>query len=279
MKPISVIFLSVILLGGTGFLQGQTAAVGGQAAQNLSSPTPYAITTQDGNSRVWERTTYEKAADGSVVATKHHYTEIQSGLNYKDPATGQWQPSKEEIDIQPGIDGAFAVQGQHQSYFPGDIFQGVIKEVTPDGLQLQSRPVGLFFADDTNSVLIAILTNSVGELVSSNQVVYRNAFEGADASIRYTWRKAGFEQDIVIQGQLPDPGTLGLDPARTRLGMLTVFFDTNDPVATPGPADAATGLRDWTLAFGSMTMGRGRPLRLGTRNPPRRPPARHPPNG
>ena len=137
MKTFSVIFLSFILLGGTGFLQGQTAAVGGQTAQQLPAPTPYAITTQDANSRVWERTTYEKAADGSVVANKHDYTEIQSGLNYKDPSTGQWKESREEIDIQPGSDGAFAIQGQHQAYFPGDIFQGLIKEVTPDGLKLQ----------------------------------------------------------------------------------------------------------------------------------------------
>ena len=276
MKLISVIFLPIILLGGTELLCAQTSAVGGQGApvtQNFPSPTPYAITTQDGNSRVWERTTYEKAADGSVVATKHDYTEIQSGLNYKDPATGQWTPSKEEIDIQPGIDGASATQGQHQSYFPGDIFQGMIKEVTPDGLQLQSRPVGLFFADDTNSILIGILTNSVGELVSSNQIIYPNAFEGADASIRYTYRKSGFEQDVIVQTQLPDPAALGLDPAKTRLGMLTVFFNTNDPVATPGPVDAADGLKDWTLTFGSMTMGPGRAFAIGDTEPSTPPPA------
>ncbi len=270
MKNPRAVLAGVVLTFGFGLvLQGQTAAGGGQTAatQNLPSPTPYAITTQDANSRVWERTTYEKAADGSVVARKSDYTEIQSGLNFKDPATGQWKESREEIDIQTGSDGASAISGQHQAYFPGDIFQGTIKEVTPDGLQLQSRPVGLFFADDTNSVLIAILTNSVGELVSSNQVVYRNAFEGADASIRYTYRKAGFEQDVIVQGQLPDPAALGLDPARTRLGMLTVFFDTNNPVATPGATDAADGLKDWTLTFGKMTIGRGRAFAIGNTEP------------
>jgi hypothetical protein len=266
-KPQAVLAGVVLTFGFVFILHAQTAAGGGQAAQPLPAPTPYAVVSQDANSQVWEQTTYEKAADGTIVARKSDYTEIQSGLNFKDPATGQWKESKEEIDIQPGSDGAFAVQGQHQAYFPGDIFQGTIKEVTPDGLQLQSRPVGLFFADDTNSILIAILTNSVGELVSSNQVVYRNAFEGADASIRYTYRKAGFEQDVIVQGQLPDPAALGLNPARTRLGVLTVFFDTNVPVVTPGAVDTADGLNDSTLTFGKMTIGPGRAFAIGDTEP------------
>ena len=132
------------------------------------------MVNQGGNSRVWQRTEYELSPDGQIEARTNSYTEIASGLNYFN--NGQWLPSKEEIDIQPSSDGASAIQRAHRSYFPGNIFQGLIREVTPDGLQLQSRPVGLFYADDTNSVLIAILTNSVGELVSSNQIVYPDAF-------------------------------------------------------------------------------------------------------
>jgi hypothetical protein len=106
--------------------------------------------------------------------------------------------------------------------------------------------------------------------VGSNEVVYPDAFDGATASIRHTYKKFGFEQDIVIQGQLPDPAALGLNPARTRLGVLTAFFDTNNPVVTPGPVDAAEGLSDMTLRFGAMKMGRGRVFFIG--NPEASPP-------
>jgi hypothetical protein len=127
--------------------------------------------------------------------------------------------------------------------------------------------VGLFYEDDNNSELIAILTNSVGGLVGSNEVVYPDAFDGAAASLHYKYTRAGFEQDVVVQGQLPDPGTLGLNPARTRLGVLTAFFDNNNPVATPGPTDPVDGLSDATLTFGGMKMGGGRAFSIGNTEP------------
>jgi hypothetical protein len=272
---LAVLLLSSILAG------AQTPGTATQSTPRqpaLPAPTAYSVVANDANSRVWERMVYEQGPNGTVVARKHQFTELASGLNYQDPQTGQWQPSKEEIDILPN-GGAAATKGAHQVYFPGDIAQGVIRLVTPDGRQLQSRPVGLFYEDDSNSELIAILTNSVGELAGSNEVVYPDAFEGAAASLHYKYTRAGFEQDVVVQGRLPDPAALGLNPARTRLGVLTAFFDNNNPVATPGPVDAADGLSDATLTFGGMKMGHGRAFQLGTRNNPRPLPAGRPPPG
>ncbi|MGO8765612.1 MAG: hypothetical protein ACLQSR_10840 [Limisphaerales bacterium] len=259
MKIFSCYLNIIILLISSGLCQAQsTNSQGNQSS--VPAPTPYSIVSSDANSRVWERTVYEQGTNGETVATKHRYTEISSGLNHL--VNGQYVASKEEIDIQP--DGtAAATNGQHQVYFPANIYNGTIAMMTPDGLQLQSRPVGLYYEDNSNSVLIATLTKSVGELAGSNEVVYPNAFEGAAASLRYTYTKAGFEQDVVVQGQLPDPATLGLNPARTRLGVLTAFFDTNNPVATPGPTDPTNGLSDTTLQFGVMTMGRGRAFSIG----------------
>ena len=202
---------------------------------------------------------------------KSRYTELSTGLNVLQ--NGQWRPSRAEISLLPsgGAFAAAATSGQYQARFPLDISQGVIQLSTPDGKQLQSRPVGLFFEDDSNSVLIAILTNSVGELVGSNQVVYPDAFEGVAASVRFRYTRAGLEQDIVLQGRLPDPAALRLNPARTRLGVLTAFFDTNNPVETPAPADPQTGLSDTTLTFGGMaggmTMAPGRAFVVGNPNP------------
>ena len=139
------------------------------------SPTPYSIVQQDGNSQVRERTVYELGPSGQAVLKEHRYTELATGLNFRDPTTGQWTPSKAEIAILPNGTAA-ATQGQHQAYFPGDIAQGVIELDTPDGLKLQSRPIGLSYDDGTNTVLFAVLTNSQGYLVVPNQVIYPNAF-------------------------------------------------------------------------------------------------------
>jgi hypothetical protein len=142
---------------------------------------------------------------------------------------GQWVGSKEEIVILPNGTAA-ATNGQHQAYLPGDIYNGEIELVTPDGQQLYSRPMGLSYFDGTNSVLIAELTNSIGVLTGNNQVIYPNAFTGFAADVRYTYTKAGFEQDIILLEQPPTPESFGLNPATTRLQVLTEFFNPPQPV-------------------------------------------------
>jgi len=264
-------YLTIALLVSATLARAQAAGTAASTAVQsaLPPPTPYSVVTNDANSRVWERTVYEQATNGTVVARKHRFTELASGLNFRDPGTGQWRPSIAAISLLPA-GGAFAAEAtscQHQARFPLDISTGLIQLSTANGLQLRSRPVGLFFEDDNNSALIAILSNSVGELVGSNQVVYPDAFEGVAASVRYRYTLTGFEQDIVIQGNLPDPTALGLNPARTRLGVLTAFFDTNNPVVTSGPVDAADGLSDATLSFGSVKMAQGRAFSIGNTEP------------
>lgn len=208
---------------------------------------------------------YEHTRSGKIVPIKHRYTELGTGLCYQQ--NGQWMDSKQEIHLLLQ-GGAAATNGEHQAYFPGDITQGVIKLVTPDGKQLQSRPIGLSYDDGTNTVLIAVLTNSIGELASSNQVVYPNAFEGASASLRYTYTKAGFEQDVVVQDQLPSPTAFGLNLASTKLQVLTEFFDTNNPAQTATAVNPQSGLNDATLTFGTMKMVRGRAFFTGNPSQP-----------
>jgi hypothetical protein len=265
-------YLALAFLVSSTLAQAQVAGTAASTGVQLSLPAPTAFSavSRDGGSTVWERTVYERGPNGTAVPRKSRYTELASGLNFKDPVTKQWKTSREAIDLLPPGQtfAAQAVNGQHQARFPLDIAQGVI-QLAAGGQQLTSRPVGLYLEDDNNSYLIALLTNSVGELVGSNQVVYPQAFEGVNASIRYRYTRSAFEQDIVILGQLPDPATLGLNPAKTRLGVLTVFFGTNNPVATTGPVDKAEGLSDQTLKFGngSMRIGQGRAFAIGDPDP------------
>src|SRR6267378_1011541 len=226
MKTLFGIWITAALVLSTAdFLHAATSA-GNQPAP---APTPYAVTTQNGNSRVWERTVYEKSPSGEVVTNKHSYNELASGLNHL--VNGQWVESSEQINILPNGT-AVATNGQHQAYFPGDIYNGVIELVTPDGQQLISRPMGLSYFDGTNSVLIAELTNSMGIVVGNNQVVYPNAFTDFKADLRYTYTKAGFEQDIILRESTLTPESYGLNPATARLQVLTEFFSPPEPTMT-----------------------------------------------
>ena len=252
---LAVSCLSVGLTQSQPVLNSRTGSISPRANQD----TKYQITERGGDYQIWQKTSYETLASGKQVAHTHQYTELATGLNYQQ--YGQWVATKEEIDIQP--DGsAAATHGPHQAYFPGDIYNGEIELVTPDGKRMESRPMGLSYDDGSQTVLIAMLTNSAGELAGSNQVIYPDAFAGLKADLRYTYRKSGFEQDIVLREQPPAPEAYGLNPKTARLQVLTEFFNTPEPAATEGLADPKRGLQDNLLSFGQMKMGRGKAFSL-----------------
>lgn len=238
-------------------------------ASTLPAATPYAVVSRDANSAVWQWTRYEQMPNGTIGPQLHRYVELATGLNHF--VNGQYVPSSEEIDLSPDGSSAVATNGQHQVYFPGDIYNGVIKLVTPDGQTLESQPIGLSYFDGSNSVLLAVVTNSTGEILTSgNQVMYTNAFAGLNADLLYTYTRAGFEQDVILLEQPPDPASLGLNPQSTRLQVLTEFF--NPPptrVTATTVATVAGDLEDDLLNFGAMLMGQGRAFQLGTNSPRR----------
>lgn len=236
----------------------------GQTVQTITIPDPtaYAVVSEDGNSSVMQRIVYELDANGNVIQKTHSYTEMATGLHYQQ--NGQWLDSKEEIDIQPNGT-ASATQGQHQAYFPGDLYNGQIELVTPDGLQLKSQPLGLSYYDGTNIVMFAVLTNSAGQVLGNNQVIYTNAFTGVTADLLYTYTKGGFEQDVILRQQPPTPESLGLNADTARLQIYTEFFSPPQPSIDSGdlPPQAGITLNDESLGFGQMQMVPGRAFLLG----------------
>ncbi len=239
-------------------------AAGLTNTSQIPPDTAYHVVARDADSRVWERTVWERSADGKWTPKTHRYTELATGLNYR--RNGQWVESKARIDLLP--DGrAAATQGQHPTYFPADIYQGVIETVTAEGRHLTSRPLGVSYGDGTNTVLIGELKDSVGQLVGANQVLYPDAFTGIKADLRYTYTLAGIEQDIILREQPPAPDALGLSAATARLQMLTEFLGTNEPVAAERFADRQHGLTDHELAFGTLRLIQGRAFSLTENSP------------
>jgi len=257
------IITTILLAISSTSMQGQTQTTAA-GPSNVPAPTDYQVIRQDANSQIWQQTTYENAPNGNVQPHIHQYTELATGLNHL--VNGQWVPSSEEISILP--DGtAAATNGQHQAYFPTDIYNSAIKLVTPDGKILQSQPVALSYDDGSNTVLIAILTNSVGQIVGNNEVIYTNAFGGLSADLRYTYRKDGFEQDVVLHEQPPAPADLGLNPVTTKIQVMTEFFNSPQPKITAWQWRTSTGATNSNanFNFGSMTMIPSKAFSIGSR--------------
>jgi hypothetical protein len=92
---------------------------------------------------VWQWQTYDLLADGQIATHNHQYTELASGLNVQDPATGSWLPS--QAIIEPYAQGAIAQHGQHQVIFANNLnSEGAVDESCPDGKRLTSNIIGLF---------------------------------------------------------------------------------------------------------------------------------------
>ncbi len=218
--------------------------------------------------RVWERTITEKLRNGKTVERKSSFTELANGLHHlKD---GQWVESREEIEVFPG--GAIARSTAHQVIWSQNInTAGAIDLLTPDGKRFRSHIIGLAYIDAATgkSEMIAEIKDSIGELVGSNQVIYRDAFTDFRADVRYTHTRAEFEQDIILRENPPSPWEYGMNPATTRLEVWTEFIEAPEPVRgtsllkQEGDIAVRRGmvdpdLTDERLEFGEMTMGPGR---------------------
>ena len=263
MKTIGMICTLLAL----GALQTSAAApVGasqGTSQTALPPDTAYAVVERGANHRVWEKSSYELTADGAVYSQKHRYTELAAGLNYWQ--NGQWVESQEIIE--PYTTGAIARQGQHQVIFANNLNSlGAVDEETPDGKRLRSNIIGLIYYDKStgNAVLIAQLQDSQGQLVSPNQVLYPNAFQGINADVQYTYTRSGFEQDVILRDQLPTPESYGLDSETTELEVCTEFLSPPDASVT-GNETAESGLDpDENIDWGATRLGQGKAFSLGT---------------
>src|SRR5207247_5206067 len=165
------------------------------------------------------------------------YAEIATGMNHLNPATGIWEPSIEQFHIAKNGH-AVATNGQFQLIISPVIndAEGAVHLLSPDGKLFSSTILGmnLYNRFTGESLLIGELTNSVGELVAPNQVLFRNCFDALDADVRLTYRRGSFHQDVVLR-EAPDVeqlGALGFSLKKTRLEIWTEFIAAPVPTIT-----------------------------------------------
>ena len=220
---------------------------------------------KDADSQVWHRIdTFRDSNGNTVIRTNVAYVELQTGMFYRED--GEWKVSREVIESCPG--GAIARQGGHKVIFAEDFrSETVVDMETTDGKRLQSRVLGLSYVDSASgkSVLLAEATNSIGQIINSNQVLYADAFSGAiKASIRFTYTKAGLEQDVILVERPPTAESFGLVSETTTLRVMTEFLSPPQPIVTiikSGEKDGED--EDQLLDFGTMQMGQGKAFAVG----------------
>ena len=227
-----------------------------QGAQNAD----YGIVSRSANSQIWQQVVpLATNQQGQVAYRTNSYREMASGLNHV--ANGAWVPSSDEITITQA--GGMVTNCVHAVSFAANInISNAVEILTPDGKELQTHILGLSYFDSStgSNVLFAELQNSTGLLITSNQVVYPNAFVGASADVRYANTIGSFSQDIIIRAQLPSPTSYGLSPSSSNiwLQVWTEFFDPPVPTIESVPA---TG--DVRLDFGAVKMIEGKAFSIG----------------
>ena len=127
--------------------------------------------------------------------------------------------------------------------------------------RLRSHVLGVYITDyaSAKSVLVAAVKDSIGEVLKPNRIIYRSAFDGLDADMRFTYKKGVFEADLILKQKLVLPE--GFSPTSSRLELVTEFMDppTADirqcALASP---EGINLLDDALLDFGGLMMVPGK---------------------
>jgi len=244
------------------------AATNADPGAATTPPTDYEVIERGANHRVWQRTEYETLPDGSVVPHLHQYTELASGLHYLN-GSGQWVESQEQIEAYP--QGAIARQGQFQAIFADNLnTPGAIDVQTADGNRLRSTILGLMYVDPAtgDAVTIARLQDSEGQLISANQVLYTNAFEGVLADVRYTYKTSGLEQDVILHQQPPAPEVFGMDSQTVELVAFTEFIEPAPAWVAQTPATGDDEEAGQEIGWGAVHLGNGKAFLLNGQDAP-----------
>ena len=117
---------------------------------------------------------------------------------------------------------------------------GAVTVTTPDNITLRSTPIAIGLYDSASglSAIVATLTNSTGQLVDAQDVVYNRALVGGGfaASVVYSLPDTGsFHQDVIFTGFDPgfNPTNWGFAESSTntlQIQIISEFYDPPQPL-------------------------------------------------
>jgi hypothetical protein len=243
------------------------STVGLSAAPPL--PAGHAVTERGSHHRVVQWLTREQDKAGKERGFTNSVTEVASGMHYTDERGALQESVAEFVRTK---DGFVAARGPHQIALARNLHTaGAVTLVTPEGQTLRSTPTLLAYVDRVTgeSVRLAELKPSKGELVAPDTVIYPDAFDSVDADVRAIYAVGSFEFDVVLRQQLPDPAKFGLVPERVDLAVYTEYFDTRPTAKHAQEQLGKDGerLADVRLDFGSMVMARGKSYAMEAAQP------------
>jgi hypothetical protein len=239
--------------------------LGQSAAQNGESPDIARLQFQTKDPGPNQRTHFATDAEGKILS---QYTEMASGL-MRQLEDGSWVECSPEIELFNN--GAIARKTRHHVIFSpdSDDVQGVFDVMMPDQKRLRGRCIGMAFTETggtRKSAFFAEIRNVTGELVGDTEVVYRDCFSGTKGSIRYKNSLGSFQQNIVLESDIPKPADLGFaDDANVNLEIWTELLDAPDAEVVALARHTKTGdpVDDCEIRFGEMRIGVGTALPFG----------------
>lgn len=239
-------------------VQGQGVAPG-KEPERVTESGPV-IVEQGADFRVVEWVTATTDESGEKLSITNRYTEVATGLHYRDEQ-GQWQQTVAEFVAVPN--GFVAARGPHQVALSTELtVPGAVTVVTADGQTLRSSPALLAFTDRVSgeSVLLAEVQPSRAEQIEPGTVLYANVLDSVPADLRTVYTAAGFECDLILREPLPDPAQYGLNPDTTDVEVYTEFFGSQPTAVAVRevPVGERESAADAQLTFGPMVMDRGR---------------------
>jgi hypothetical protein len=213
---------------------------------------------------------YTNRTSGPISKT-NRVTTLRAGMHRQ--VNGAWVESAPEI--KPVTGGAKASGGPHEVFFKNDVASPAAVQITlSDGRRMSGHVLGLYYfdAESGQSVRLATIKSSVGEILPDNDVVYRDCFDGLVGDLKYRYEPGRLEQDIVIRANPVPPSAFGLSDKMTRLEVITEWIE-GQPTArreriikrlAEGAARQTMAEPDWTdewIDFGAMQMVNGRAFR------------------
>lgn len=233
-------------------------------AAERASESGYVVVELGQHHRVWSRVVSYTNEVGQVLWRTNSFTELSTGLHRS--VNGRWVESTPQLVITNNE--VIGRGAGHDLRLAGNLnSRGAVQVRLPDGQWLKSHILGLAYHDTASgsNVLIAELKDSTAQVTSNQtQVVFADAFTDFKADVTYDYRKSGVAQLVTLRERPPAPEEYGLSSTSTHLLILSEFIEAPTPqVKELFWRSGNDTLRDDTLDFGPMRMGRGRAFTEG----------------